>query len=232
MKIPYFIEQLIFPNNATCNVCRNEVVHKYGLCKNCFKLLKTLDGDRCEICMDRINTEGLCAACFHKKPDYTRLYCAYVYEMPLSGLIVGLKKFNKQYLRYPFAEIAVDTIEEILNKINLITSVPSSPKRVKKRGYNQSELIAKEISYKTNIPYKNILVRLRETKTSLLNKEERSNALKGEYSFSEILNGETVLLVDDVCTTGATLLQCAKMLKKAGAKEVFCFTVARTDLKN
>ncbi len=227
------IEQLFFPNNVTCNVCKSEKVYKYGLCEDCFKLLKKPDGNRCEICMDQINTEGLCAACFKKKPDYTRLYSAYVYEMPLSFLIVGLKKSNKRYLKYPFSEIAIDTIpNEILEKINLITAVPTAPKRLKKRGYNQAELISKEISAKTNIPYKNVLVRLKETKTTLLNKDERSSALKDEYSFSEVLNGETVLLVDDVCTTGATLRQCAKMLKKAGAKEVFCFTIARTDLKS
>ncbi len=233
MHIPYSIEQIFYPVNATCHLCKSENVYKYGLCVDCFKLLKKPEGNRCEICMDRIDTEGLCSVCFKKKPDFTRLYSSYVYQMPLSTLVVGLKRSNKRYLRYTFAEIALDTVpKEILDKINLITSVPTAPKRLKRRGYNQAELLGRELSNRTNIPYEDILIRLKETETTRLKKDEREKALKSEYSFSKSLKGETVLLIDDVCTTGATLRQCAKMLKKAGAKEVFCYTVARTELKN
>lgn len=229
--IPYFLEQLLYPINVTCATCKSEKVYKYGLCKNCFHSLKTLEGDRCKICKDRIYTEGLCAACLEKKPDYTKLYCNYAFTKPMSSLIISMKESNKRYLKTHFASIALDTIDN-LDKISLITFVPSSKKRLKKRGYNPPELIAKELSRLTSIPYDSVLLRKSDTKTSTLNKGERLKSIKDQFDFNKGIFNETVLLIDDVCTTGSTLRECARILKKAGAKEVYCFTVARTELRH
>jgi len=223
--------EFFFPSNVTCNVCKSEYVYKYGLCSDCFDSLKKISGNRCDICLEQIDTEGLCAECLKKKPDYTRLYCSYLFTSPMSALIIGLKDSNKQYLSSHFAEIAFDTVEN-LDRITLITFVPSSKKRLRKRGYNQSELIARELSRLTNIPYDSVLLRKGDTKTSKLNKKEREKQIKDQFTFIKGVFDETVLLIDDVCTTGSTLRECASELKKAGAKEVFCFTVARTDYRS
>ncbi len=74
MNFIRFTEQLFFPTNATCNYCGKESVYKYGLCKDCYLLLEKPAGERCNICMERIYTEGLCSACFDKRPDYTKLF--------------------------------------------------------------------------------------------------------------------------------------------------------------
>ncbi len=156
-----------------------------------------------------------------------------MYKLPLKAMILKLKSSNSRYMKYPFAEIALDVIpKEVLDKVSLITAVPSSAYRLWDRGFNQAQLIADEISELTHIPYKDTLMRLKDTKTSMLNKEARIKSIKDQYCFSCSVTGETVLLIDDVCTTGSTLRECAKMLKKAGAEEIFCFTVARTELKN
>lgn len=225
------LSEILFPLNACCTICKSENVFKYGLCEDCFIYLPKMRGNRCEICLDEINTEGLCSACLDKRPEYTKLFCNYVFTSPLSALLVGLKDSNKQYLKTHFAQMALDTVD-VLDKITLITSVPSNKKRLRKRGYNQAELIAKELSELTNIPYDSVLLRMGDTKTSTLNKAERLKSIKDQFYFKKGVFGETVLLIDDICTTGSTLRECSFMLKKAGAKEVFCFTVARTDRRS
>ncbi len=225
-----FIKELIFPSNVKCLICHSEETEKYSICSSCLKKIKKPEGQRCKICCDRINTEGLCAECFKKKPFYTRLYCSYIYADPLKKLILKFKSGNNKFLRQYFALIALDTVpEEIFNKCSLITSVPCSKEKLFLRTYDHGQEIAKAISENTNIPYKETLVRLKAEKTAKLDKAHRLKNANDKYLFCENVFNETVLLVDDVCTTGFTLRVCADQLKKAGAKEVFCYTVARTD---
>ncbi len=224
------IKDIIFPSCVKCLLCYNEETVKYSLCPDCFKKLKVTNGQRCEICLDRINTEGLCKNCLNKRPFYTKLYSPYVYDTAIKELILKFKSGNNQFLKEYFALIALDSIpSEILDKCTLITNVPCSRYKLKKRGYDQAQLIAKAISKKTDIPYKEALYRLSGEKTALLNRKYREKTVEERYSFCLNVYGETVLLIDDVCTTGTTLSYCSEQLKKAGAKEVYCFTIARTD---
>lgn len=225
-----FIKGIIFPSDVKCLICENEKTEKYSICSDCLEKIKKPEGQRCKICFDRINTEGLCADCFNKKPFYTRLYCSYIYADPLKELILKFKSGDNKYLREYFARIAIDCVpQEIFDKCSLITNVPCSKKKLFARGYDHGAEIAKMISKKTYIPYKETIVRLNTEKTALLNKANRLKSAEERYLFCQNVFNQTILLVDDVCTTGATLRACADQLKKAGAKEVFCFTVARTD---
>lgn len=228
-----FIKEIIFPTNVKCLLCFREETVKYSLCADCFSKIKVTDGQRCEICLDRINTQGLCKNCLNKRPFYTRLYSPYVYDTTIKEMILKFKSGNNQFLKDYFALIAFDSIpKEIFDKCTLITNVPCSKYKLKKRGYDQAQLIAKALSKKTDIPYKEALYRLSGEKTALLNRKHREKTIEDRYSFCLNVYGETVLLIDDVCTTGTTLSYCSEQLKKAGAKEVFCFTVARTDKDN
>lgn len=225
-----FIKEIFFPSDVKCLICSNEQTEKYSLCADCLDEIKKPEGQRCNICFDRINTEGLCAACFNKKPFYTKLYCSYIYAPPLKDLILKFKSGSNEYLKEYFARIALDTVpKEVFDKCTLITNAPCSKEKLLHRGYDQGAAIGKAVSKKTGIPYKETIVRLKEEKTALLNKASRLKSADDRYLFCENVYNETILLVDDVCTTGATLRACADQLKKAGAKEVFCFTVARTD---
>ncbi|MGA2911754.1 MAG: phosphoribosyltransferase family protein [Candidatus Levyibacteriota bacterium] len=122
-------------------------------------------------------------------------------------------------------------IKLIANGKWLIVPIPLSKAKLRKRGYNQAEILGKELSKKLNIPVQNLLERTRETKTqvgltNLQRKLNVRNAFEIINHKSSIIN-QNILLVDDVATTGSTLLEAAKVLKRAGAQKVFGLTLAR-----
>ena len=120
-------------------------------------------------------------------------------------------------------------------EFDYVAYVPMDKKREKQRGFNQSMLLAKGIAEELNIPFgKNLLVKLYRTDVQHeLNEVERKGNLLGAFDVSSAYNleGRTVLLVDDVKTSGATLNECGKMLYLNGAERVFCLTAALVNSK-
>jgi competence protein ComFC len=115
-------------------------------------------------------------------------------------------------------------------KFDLITFVPLSRKRLTQRGYNQSEILAKKVSRNLGISFGSTLKKRIETKPQVgLGRKERLKNLENAYFFKggQEPKGKTVAIIDDVITTGATLNQCAKALKAAGAKKVWGLTIAK-----
>ena len=112
----------------------------------------------------------------------------------------------------------------------VLVPVPLYSAKLKKRGYNQSEILANELGKRFNLPVQNLLKRVRNTKTQVgLKVEERKKNIKNAFSISshQLVVSSQIILVDDVVTTGSTLLECANVLKRAGAKQVFGITLAR-----
>jgi len=130
-----------------------------------------------------------------------------------------------------------DMVREIVNKKEfeidkntVITFVPMYIKKEKERGFNQAEIIAKEISRKTGLPVVKLLEKTKETPDQAsLNKEQRLVNLQNTFAICDRLSlSQNVLLVDDVYTTGATMEECRKVLYKAGFRNINYFTLART----
>lgn len=120
-----------------------------------------------------------------------------------------------------------------LPTVDLITSVPLHPKRQKDRGFNQAEMMAQEVSRQQDIPYLNLLIRTRHTvnQASLHDKEKRLSNLKDIFELDQkielqLIKDKSIMIIDDVTTTGTTLNECAKVLKKYGAKTVIGVTLA------
>lgn len=114
--------------------------------------------------------------------------------------------------------------------IDLVTWVPIHPRKLKLRGYNQAELLAKALSFNLGLPCMDLLSKKKETKPqSKLNREERLKNILGvfEPKPSIMVFGKRILLVDDVITTGATASECARVLKKMGAEKVYVLALAR-----
>ena len=119
---------------------------------------------------------------------------------------------------------------EILAKKNftLVTGVPLHKSRQKERGFNQSSLIAEKVADYLSIPFdENVLKRVKNTKIqSGLVRKERMKNIRGAFELVEDVKGKKVLLVDDVWTTGSTMRECVKVMKKNGAREVWGLVLA------
>ena len=208
------IADLIFPYK--CVICHkeNEII-----CQKCLKSLKPLP---CNIIEPR---DGI-----------DKIYCYEAYTGNLKTVIQKLK-FNK---KQKIADILGEKMAEIL-KVNLaglenmiLIPVPLHKKREKERGFNQSLLICKKISEKLNIPYlQDNIIRTKETKYMYrLSKKERFANVKQAFKIvnPESIKNKTVIIIDDIFTTGATISQIAKLLKKNGINKVIGATVAMATL--
>jgi ComF family protein len=154
-------------------------------------------------------------------------------EHPLRKVVQKFKYGRKVSLGKPLGRLLARGCHEFLNECrpDIILPVPLHPKRLRWRGFNQSVLLARQVSRAYNVPMDPfILLRSRETppQTQLTEEERRKNmggafALNPEKSVAD----KIVLLVDDVYTSGATVNECSRALKRAGAKAVYALTLAR-----
>jgi ComF family protein len=127
-------------------------------------------------------------------------------------------------------ETAAEIVMRCLPKdllADLVTSVPVSPGRYRERGYNQSELMARAVAQRLGLPYYSLLGRLTSTHQIGLDRSTRARQVAGAFRATKRLEGQRVLLVDDVVTTGATLSECSATLSGAGAEYVWGAVVAR-----
>ncbi len=233
-----YILNLIYPDNYSCYVCGNDVFdNPHLICDDCLKTLPFLTGNLCKHCGEPIKSEGnYCKRCKGKKFIFDKALAPFVYKDEIKNLILGLKYNNKKYNAKCLASFMSDVI--LKNNINadVIIPVPLCNKRLKQRGYNQSWLLANEICKSVKVGVKdNILLRVKETPTQTnLDYAERQDNLKDAFKVrnSKQIKNKIVLLIDDVYTTGATVRECSKVLKNAGAKEIYVVTVAHTLLDN
>ena len=155
------------------------------------------------------------------------------YEGKFREDILSYKFFDKSYMYKTFAKLALknEKICRIIKSYDIIIPVPMYRKKKILRGYNQSELIAKEIAKNVKeIKYINALKKVKDNKKqSSLDKEERLKNVKNVYQIQnkEIIKNKQIILFDDIFTTGSTVNECSKVLKQNGAKKILVLTLAR-----
>jgi len=189
-----------------------------------------------------LDSEGRCALCRSGLRGFDAAYCFGSYDGVLRQLIHLFKYGRIRTLAGPLADLALQAFPRD-ERLDAIVPVPLYWRRRWQRGFNQSALVARNLSRRSGIPLLNALVRTRSTavQASLSNTGRRQNvtgafrvrrALSGaghRFSRSGDLCGRRLLLVDDVMTTGSTAAACALALKRAGAARVVLLTVARVD---
>ena len=212
-----FVLNLIFPQ--CCLIC-GKICNRI-LCKNCKNKLEKHAIFKIEIVKN-------------KNFYFDKQIYIFNYENDIRNLILDYKFHDKSYLYQIFAKIIIKNakIYGFFKKYDIITSIPIHKKRKKQRGYNQSELISKEIAKNTEgIEFQNdILIKIKNTvPQSLLNKAQRQKNVQGAYKVinEEKIKNKKIILFDDIYTTGNTVNECAKILKANGAKEVLVLTVAK-----
>ncbi len=212
------------------------------MCRQCLQEPAPLDAEFfCSSCRTPfqngfpLDAEGRCALCRSGLRGFEAAYCYGAYEGALRKLIHVFKYSKVQTLARPLG----DFLSAALNREerwDVVTAVPLHWRRRWERGFNQAELLARELTRRSGIPYASLLKRIRATPTqaSLSNHLRRHNvasafACRRAAIRGDKLSGKRVLLIDDVLTTGATAAACARTLKKGGASRVGVLTLARVD---
>lgn len=173
---------------------------------------------------------GCCKRCQELGSHLEVIQSTSAHRKPLSGAIHAFKYSGLSVLAEPLAEMLCATWRIAPVVCELIVPVPLHPARVRERGYNQSALLARALGRHLGIPTAEDFVRrVRATKPQVgLSRPERLQNMAGAFAAQHCLVGSPhILLVDDVCTTGATLEACAEVLRQAGAGGVRALTLAR-----
>jgi ComF family protein len=178
-----------------------------------------------------LDARGMCALCRNGLRGFDAAYCFGAYEGTLRDLIHIFKYAKVQPLERPLGDLLVRALP-LDERFDAVVPVPLHWRRKWERGFNQSELLARAVSRRSGAPLRGVLARVRHTRpqAGLTNTGRRDNVgaafrVKGNAR----LDGKSVLLVDDVMTTGSTATACARALKRAGARRVALLTVARVD---
>ncbi|MFH0912283.1 MAG: ComF family protein [Patescibacteria group bacterium] len=160
------------------------------------------------------------------------IVCGY-WQSPLKQLIYGLKYYRAKPIAKSLGQLLANNARLAgVDKAILVLPVPLHRGRLWDRGFNQSDLLAQEVASQLNLPLKRFLVRKKSTRPQFgLGRSARQDNLAGAFDvlarYSNDVVGQTILLVDDVITTGATLNECAKVLKTKGAREVWGLVLAK-----
>lgn len=226
-----------------CLACAKKMQEPRGrsICSDCLKKFHPVKYPFCERCGTELSDGGaLCFSC--RKPS--KFYCDFIrsaarFEDPLRTLIHKLKyTATSDFIAEEISFLLLDAWMKFpeFSQTTVMTCVPLHASRKRERGYNQSELLARAL-YRTlkqseaKIQFApQLLKRVRRTPPQThLSRTERMKNLEGAFTClqPQSVRGQSILVIDDVATTAATLQECAKTLKNAGAQQVFALTIAR-----
>ena len=228
--------EFLYPDNISCILCDNPInkTNTYSMCKECFNNINfILDG--CVKCgkpivnysLEEQNIEG-CNYCLNKGFYFDKVISCIEYTQLSKKIVFGLKYNNKTYMSKYIAQIMKEKLELDNIKFDYILFVPLHKKRMKERGFNQAEKIAKNLSNLLNIPMiDKIDMKCNTRRLYILNKEDRIKELKNAFTLKyskDNLKNKNILLVDDIFTTGSTVNEISKLLRFEGVNKIFIMT--------
>ncbi|QEK38651.1 ComF family protein [Candidatus Cytomitobacter primus] len=219
-----------------CYLC-DCTLQENGLCHQCWGKIVFIQDPACITCGNPFEYDLgkiSCAKCIQDNHHIDYAKSIMKYDKNTRKLIMAYKNHGCFYLTSFFSNLLKNTIKEWISDIDYIVPIPLHSWRLFWRGYNQSSILAKNLSKAIKIPYlDNGLLRVRFTGTqSTFNKADRWKNVKGAFEFNYEyefrFKGKNILLLDDVTTTGATINFAAESLKKAGVNKIYCVTLARS----
>ena len=218
------LQEVVFPTR--CVSCSSP---DSWLCARCLDNTGLLVVDRCWLCAAPFEEEILCRICTHFQPAFERILVERPFDGPLRHAIHRFKFESGRSLAATLAATMSSTIGE-LSPDTAVVPVPLHHTRLNERGYNQSSLLARLLAVQYGLQLtERVMVRIRDTKAQMsLRPDERRRNVRGAFAtIAGVEVPKSVLLVDDVVTTGSTVDECARVLKAAGAERVTVAAVAR-----
>ena len=233
-KFIKFLIKFIFPSE--CYVCK-KCIDTDGLCEDCISKLEFITKPYCPTCGYPFefymydNDSNLCPSCIKKSFNFDMARSVAIYNEMAKNIILPFKHADRTEFANLIAKLMINNYDSFIKSVDIILPIPIHLFRMIKRKYNQSSLIGNIIAKHYSKPiYYNVLNRIKNTASQgHLGIKERKQNLKNAFSIkhSDKIKDKIILLVDDVFTTGTTINECSKILKKYGAKKIFVITFAR-----
>lgn len=234
MRFRQWVQELFYPSAIKCVACGDELPRpdKFMVCSRC-KQPRNLS--YCSVCGRPMPPDsGVCGACYHHPDAFIKARSCFAYDGRAAKLVKRFKYGGHRYLAECMSEFMADTYFETGMDCSLVTFVPLHAKRLRVRGFNQAQLLAVQLSKRISVPVAPLLKKTAHTKNmAKLGRADRARLIAGTFALdgSTDLRGKTILLVDDVLTTGATANECANVLLKAHAGDVSVLTYASVRTK-
>jgi ComF family protein len=221
--------------HASCVVCESELpwrARKASCCASCWSSLPVIKGAKCESCAMPWNAGACpfrCIACLEDPLPVAWTEAWGHYRGSLERLLHAFKFAGHDFLDEPLAALLDDVIGARVDlDFDAVVAVPMHRSKLRQRGYNQAELLARALARRRRIRYEPALrKRVDRSPQSSLPRNERAANVRGAFVASPRVRGSSLLLVDDVCTTGATLRACADALLREEAARVCAVVVAK-----
>jgi ComF family protein len=226
------LADLFFP--PACAGCRAAAPELF--CSSCTELVEVLPSWRCPVCSGNLappiargEEPGRCPACAARPPAFHAVASPFVYGGPVTQAIHRLKYRGERSLARRLAAPMAEAGRDLLEGADAVVHVPLHPARRRERGFDQALLLASAVARSANLPHlRRALVRTRPSGHQVgRGREERGAAVAEAFLASEDVRGLSLVLVDDVVTTGATADAAALALARAGARKVGVLAVAR-----
>lgn len=234
----------IYPPNLSCHICNRKVagtedcrLGNFILCTSCHEKLSFIMPPKCSKCGKHIEStisdySPICRDCLKGNHTFYKGLSVLEYDALVKDLIYRYKYKGERYLKEPMIHWMLEALVEESWDIDGILPVPLHPIRERQRGFNQAKLLARGLSQNLGVPIiEGVLIRVRNTpQQAKLGRAERLKNLNGAFRVKPagggVIEGKSLLLVDDVYTTGSTADQCSRALMDAGAHRVYVITLA------
>lgn len=226
-RVGAFIRRVLFPHH--CFLCNEVIYPRQRLCADCLDKAPYILPPLCQRCGRGVD---ICR-CGQRHRTYERCVSPFYHKGAAQTGIYTLKGKGYDVTVHGFAREMAEVVRREYGGIpfDLVTAVPMHKKERMERSFDQAEKLAMALAERLNLPYVTTLKKITATAPQKeLTAVERSGNLLGVFDVIADVGGKTILLVDDVVTTGSTLDECAKMLKIFGADEVYAVTAAAAAL--
>ncbi len=232
-EIKKTLHDTLFPENPTCPICKRILFFENeAACGKCMSKIQQVDHNSCRICAASLDQSGNCSRCSEHRFTFDGGISLWQYDDISKQIIYDFKYQNNPDAAKACGRMLAEKLltTSWINQIDALIAVPVSPATYATRGYNQTQYIADEISRICDIIlYNQILFKKDGVKdqTELTPQERYANVADAYYlAEAGIIQGKSLLIIDDVITTGATLKSISGVLKSVGAGAIYIATVA------
>lgn len=212
---------------ARCILCAAPAAR--GWCRTCTESLPGSSVPRCAVCAEQLASAEVCGRCLRRPPAYAAVHAVASYAFPIDSVIQRMKYGPDLTLAAPLAALLVQRVQ-YLPRPELVIGMPLSAQRLRERGFNQANEIAHRVAHALRLPYLPDACRRERhaTPQAALPLAQRAANVRNAFSAGAAVAGRSVAVVDDVLTTGASLDELAGVLRRAGARDVVGWVLART----